>query len=147
MSDSKVTAHFWCDDFMQAVDFPIPGRPVSLQTKNRQHLQAWKRFVRDQATMVWTPGRPPVSSRALRCSIVYLCGSAPADVDNIVKPIQDALAGVVFKDDLQVSDIGRHRRFHGEALDVTFLPWLLCGSPVERMRRAAPSKRARCPPR
>jgi hypothetical protein len=110
---------------MQPFDFLIPRRPVSLQTKNRRNLQAWKEFVRDQAKMVWISGRPPVSSRALRCTIVYLCGDAPADVDNIVKPIQDALVGVVFDDDFQISDIDSHRRFLSEPLDITFLPWLL----------------------
>lgn len=110
---------------MQPFDFPIPRRPVSLQTKNRRNLQAWKVFVQRQARMAWVAGRPPVSSCALRCTIVYLCGSAPVDVDNIVKPIQDALVGLVFDDDIQVSDVDSHRRFLRDPIDATVLPFLL----------------------
>ena len=35
---------------------------------------------------------------------------APADVDNIVKPILDAVKGFVFVDDSQVTDLASRRR-------------------------------------
>lgn len=110
---------------MQPFDFLIPRRPVSLQTKNRKNFQAWKVFVQHQAKMFWIAGRPPVSSGALRCTIVYLCGGTPLDVDNIVKPIQDALVGVIFDDVMQISDVDSHRRFLGDPIDATVLPFLL----------------------
>ena len=110
---------------MQPFDFLIPKRPVSLQTKNRRNLQAWKVFVQRQARMAWIAGRPPVSSGELRCTIVYLCKSSPLDVDNIVKPIQDALVGLVFIDDIQISDVDSHRRFLRDPIDATVLPFLL----------------------
>lgn len=110
---------------MQPFEFLIPKRPVSLQTKSRKNLQAWKGFVQGEALKVWIAGCPPVSSPALRCTIVYLCNNAPADIDNIIFPIQDALVGVIFDDDFLVSDVDSHRRFLSEPIDVTFLPPLL----------------------
>jgi crossover junction endodeoxyribonuclease RusA len=96
---------------MEPFEFLIPKRPVSLQTKNRKNLQAWKNFVQGAALKVWLAGRPAVSSPALRCTIVYVCDRSPADIDNIIKPIQDALVGLVFEDDFLISDVDSHRRF------------------------------------
>ena len=46
----------------------------------------------------------------VQVTIFYFYEGAPADVDNIVKPIHDALNGLVFHDDLQVSDAIVRRR-------------------------------------
>ena len=110
---------------MQPFEFLIPKRPVSLQTKSRLNLQLWKNFVREEAMRAWSIDTPPVSSPALRFSIVYLCDSSQADIDNIIKPIQDALVGLIFEDDFLVSDVDSHRRFLAEPIDVTTLPPLL----------------------
>jgi hypothetical protein len=61
----------------------------------------------------------------VRITIVYLCAGNPADVDNVVKPILDALVGLVIMDDLQVTDIDSHRRAVAEPLAATNLPPLL----------------------
>jgi Holliday junction resolvase RusA-like endonuclease len=110
---------------MQQFEFLIPKRPVSLQTKNRKNLQAWKSYVRGEAAKVWAATSSPVSAPSLRFTIVYLCDTAPADIDNIIKPIQDALVGLVFDDDFLVSDVDSHRRFLTEPIDLTSLPPLL----------------------
>ena len=78
-----------------APDFEVcvHGRPVSAQTARRQALQAWKQRVRAACEEVWAE-RPPIG-----------------DVDNLIKPIQDALQGVIYWNDRQVSDtIGNRRR-------------------------------------
>ncbi|MCG9884401.1 MAG: RusA family crossover junction endodeoxyribonuclease [Cyanobacteria bacterium] len=110
---------------MQPFEFLIPRRPVSLQARSRANLQAWKNFVREEAKKVWDVNLPPVSFPPLRFSIVYLCDSSPADIDNIIKPIQDALVGLVFEDDFLISDVDSHRRFLAEPIDITNLPPLL----------------------
>ncbi len=110
---------------MKPFEFLIPKRPVSLQTKSRKNLQAWKEFVGRQAKQVWAIGTPPVSAPPLRCSIVYLCDDSPADIDNIIKPIQDALVSIVFVDDSLISDVDSHRRFLTDLIDVTSLPAVL----------------------
>lgn len=110
---------------MQPFEFLIPKRPVSLQTKCRKNLQAWKKFVHGEARKAWPADGQPVFSPPLRVTIVYLCDDAPADIDNIIKPIQDALVGLVFEDDFLVSDVDSHRRFLTEPIDLTSLPPLL----------------------
>lgn len=88
-------------------EFLIPRRPLSLQA-NRARLQQWKRYVRSEAEKTWTG--PPHSAVSYHLKLVYLCGSAPVDVDNIVKPIQDALDGLIYSGDIQVTDVESHRR-------------------------------------
>lgn len=110
---------------MQPFEFLIPKRPVSLQTRNRKNLQDWKSYVQNEARKVWDANTPPISGIALRCQIVYLSGDAPADIDNIIKPIQDALVGLVFEDDFLVSDVDSHRRSIDEPFDIASLPNLL----------------------
>lgn len=61
----------------------------------------------------------------LRLTLVYLFDEAPLDVDNIIKPIQDALVGLVLEDDRLVSDVHGHRRARAGAFDLTRLPALL----------------------
>jgi hypothetical protein len=56
---------------------------------------------------------------------VYLCDDSPADIDNIIKPIQDALVGVVLADDFQVTDVDSHRRYLSDKINITNLPPLL----------------------
>ena len=101
----------------------IPKRPVSHQAKNR-NLQKWKDFVYGRARQEWKGGTP-LQTVGLRFTLVYICNDYPADVDNIIKPIQDALIGVVFADDSQVSDVDSHRRFLSDRIDITNLPPLL----------------------
>ncbi len=61
----------------------------------------------------------------IRLTLVYLCGDSPADIDNIVKPIQDALVGVVYADDLLIADVDSHRRFITDGIDLINLSRLL----------------------
>lgn len=90
------------------VDFLISRRPVSLQTKNRSNLRNRRRYVRAQANKRWT--RAPFRNATLSLKLFYWSGPDPVDVDNIIKPIQDALAGLAFMDDVHVIDVECHRR-------------------------------------
>jgi hypothetical protein len=67
----------------------------------------------------------PLAGISLRLTIVYLCEAAPADTDNIIKPILDAIVGLVIEDDLLVSDVDGHRRFLTERIVLASLPPLL----------------------
>ncbi|WP_216626907.1 RusA family crossover junction endodeoxyribonuclease [Corallococcus exercitus] len=87
-------------------------------------MQDWKNYVYGRARSAWARGLPLYGS-SFRFTIVYLCGDSPADIDNIIKPIQDALVGVVFSDDSLVSDVDSHRRFISDGIDLTNLPALL----------------------
>jgi crossover junction endodeoxyribonuclease RusA len=101
----------------------IPKRPVSHQAKSRENLQAWKDYVYGRARSKWRG--TPLTADGVRVTLVYLCDDSPADIDNIIKPIQDALVGVVLADDIQVTDVDSHRRFLTDQIDITRLPPLL----------------------
>ena len=90
----------------------IHGQPVSAQTARRQALQAWKQRVRDACTQVWA-GQTPIEDQVV-VRVTHYCETVLGDVGNLVKPIQDALQGVVYWNDRQVSDtIGNRRRING----------------------------------
>lgn len=115
------------------VEFLIPRRPVSLQTNNRKGFQAWKDFVRQQAARAWGD-REMIEAGELRLSLVYLCRDSPLDVDNIIKPIQDALEGLAMSNDILVTDVAGHRRLLAGRFDLERLPPLLglaLASPAE----------------
>ena len=77
-------------------EFLIPKRPVSLQTRQRSKLQNWQAFVRAEASKTWV-GTP--YSGNVHLALVYLYDADPVDTDNIIKPIQDGLIGLVYEDD------------------------------------------------
>jgi Holliday junction resolvase RusA-like endonuclease len=93
---------------MLLFEFTIKGPPVSQQTRNRQRLQQWKADVAAAATAAWPNGNAVVDDVAVTITYYYE-GSSP-DVDNIIKPIQDALIGIVFADDDQVVDTKSRKR-------------------------------------
>jgi len=94
-------------------DFVIEGPPVSQQTKNRARLQAWKQAVRNAAQSYWNAGDQP-SKDELTIVVTNFYETAAPDVDNIVKPIQDALIGLVYGDDNQITDCyARKRKIDG----------------------------------
>jgi crossover junction endodeoxyribonuclease RusA len=103
-------------------EFVVPGRPASVQTSDRDRYQAWKRLVRSHAESRYP--QPPAGLR-LRLTVVFLCGPGLIDVDNLIKPIQDALAGWAYRNDEQVTDVDSHRRSLHEKLDFERLPPLL----------------------
>ncbi|MCY2935116.1 MAG: RusA family crossover junction endodeoxyribonuclease [Planctomycetota bacterium] len=108
---------------MSIFEFLILRRPVSLQARNRANLQAWKSFVRDEANRTWVG--QTVQEGDLHLTLIYLCDESPPDTDNIIKPIQDALVGLVFEDDSLIADVESHRRFLDSTFDLTQLPPLV----------------------
>jgi crossover junction endodeoxyribonuclease RusA len=99
-------------------EFVIPERPLSVQAKDRADYQAWKQFIVLCALPHWR--RAPVTSGEVRLTIVFLCDdSAPIDVDNVIKPIQDALLAVAYSDDVLVTDVDSHRRYLQDPFDIT----------------------------
>ncbi len=89
-------------------DFLIPKRPVSSQTRQTSNLQAWKQYVRSEAEKSWT-GKI-LSNQDIQLTLVYLYNKDPVDTDNIIKPIQDALIGLVYEDDSLITDVISSRR-------------------------------------
>ncbi|EJG0692312.1 RusA family crossover junction endodeoxyribonuclease [Vibrio parahaemolyticus] len=79
------------------------------------------------ASSNWTQPAIP-DGTDLRLTLVYICDDAPADIDNIIKPIQDAMVGVIYEDDIQISDVDSHRRYLSDTIVVTDLPQILANA-------------------
>ncbi len=101
-------------------DFVIPKRPVSFQTSNNKNLTAWKNYVYGYAFREWR-GRP-VTDKAFRFTVVYLCDENPPDINNIIKPIEDVLCGLVYPDDNSVIDVDGHTRYLSDGISIIELP-------------------------
>ena len=89
---------------MTRLEFIVDGPPVSQQTRRRERLRAWKTTVRQEAEKYWTPGQKAAIG-LIMLQITYFYDSVAMDVDNIVKPIQDAIIGLAYIDDDQVTDV------------------------------------------
>jgi Holliday junction resolvase RusA-like endonuclease len=94
---------------MQPFEFLIRSRPVSQQARRSSRKDAWKDFVRREAERSWGPVHVPADGPVC-VTLIYLYDEVALDVDNILKPIQDALVGLVFPDDSLVTDVIIRRR-------------------------------------
>jgi len=66
----------------------------------------------------WTPSHVPADG-PICITLVYFYEEAALDVDNLLKPIQDALVGLVFSDDFIVTDAICRRRQLGGTFDLS----------------------------
>ena len=93
---------------MLPFEFVVFDTPRSQGSSNAQRGGIWQTQVTNAAAARWGT-QPPVAD-ALAVSITFLydplqpAGQRP-DIDNIAKPILDALEGLVYGDDAIVSDI------------------------------------------
>ena len=81
----------------------ISGPPLSRQAK-RRNLRNWRQDVQNAARATWPEGDLPFIGD-VQITIVNFYSGTSADVDNIPKPILDALKELVYIDDEQVTDI------------------------------------------
>ena len=97
---------------MTPFEFVIPQRPVSQQARRRERLREWKDFVAEQARAA-LEGQRELATQPVAVRVLYLYEEVGLDVDNILKPIQDALIGVILDDDSVVTDVEIRRRWLG----------------------------------
>lgn len=100
------------------VEFIVAGTPVSLQGSARGR-NAWKALVAAASQGPCPPGTA-LTHVPLRVTIYYLC-AAPmeGDVDNIVKPILDAMCGTVYVDDQCIASVTVRKIEPGQPVQVT----------------------------
>ena len=85
-------------------EFCVRGPSVSAQAKNRQRLKAWRETVSHQAREALA-GRDPFRNE-LELVLVEFSEVASKDRDNMAKPIQDAMQGILFENDRQILKVG-----------------------------------------
>jgi crossover junction endodeoxyribonuclease RusA len=90
---------------MLPVEFTVEGPPISYQSHNRGRLRVWQQTVAREARRVWA-GLPLPDTVFCQITILYCYLDRPVqlDNDNLAKPIQDALNGLIWADDRQVTD-------------------------------------------
>ena len=108
---------------MLPLEFVVPGQPVSHQTNNRALLRVWRARVQTIARHHWPTDLPPLDS-LLKLTVVYFHEdtSVRMDNDNMLKPIQDALIGIVYRDDRQITDSVVRRTARAGAFRVLNMP-------------------------
>src|SRR5579863_3434021 len=102
-------------------EFCVHGRPRSGRSRNRAELMAWRRLVAAAATAAWPAGQLPVSVPVL-LRITHYAQRQRADMDNIIKPIQDALQGIAYTNDRLVSDVTANWRDIDDRYRVGYMP-------------------------
>jgi crossover junction endodeoxyribonuclease RusA len=82
------------------VEFVVFGVPASSQSANKARKHSWVSAVKAAAQAQWTI--PPVDVKVKVTITHYQRGGTLPDVDNMAKPILDAITGTVWVDDRQV---------------------------------------------
>ena len=89
---------------MLPLEFVVFGTPISAQGAT-EAKNSWKERVKVAAReAAEVDASAPVDLVVLRVAYFYVDAPA-ADLDNVIKPIQDALKGIAFGDDIQVVDL------------------------------------------
>lgn len=89
---------------MTTFEFIVNGPPVSQQARRREKVRAWQATVRQEAEKYWTSQQQPAIGLVM-VKVTYFYSTYAMDVDNIVKPIQDAIIGLAYLDDSQITDV------------------------------------------
>ena len=91
---------------MLLFEFTVVGPPVSHQARRMERLANWKTEVNDAARELWPAEAPPFGfPLAISVKYFYDHASPAIDNDNMIKPIQDSLIGLVYNDDSQLVHI------------------------------------------
>jgi crossover junction endodeoxyribonuclease RusA len=87
------------------IEFRVTGTPISHQGHNKPLLRQWRENVAAAARAALPDGFVAATVE-VEVQVVYYFEDGPAipDEDNLLKPIQDALRGIVYADDDQVVD-------------------------------------------
>jgi crossover junction endodeoxyribonuclease RusA len=111
---------------LEDFEFVVEGPAVSLKAKkkNARRYQRWIRTVRAAAQKEFQNRSQPTRSQNITVSVTNYYTLAPPDVDNIIKPLLDAIGTVVYVDDRQV------RKVISEKVDLASVASILDPSPI-----------------
>lgn len=82
-------------------EFIVTGTPRSIHSRNSRRV--WTNTVKDAAAAAWVDDRP--LGTEVNVTIVYFYRDGSIDVDNLIKPIMDAMNNVIYDDDALVSQV------------------------------------------
>src|SRR5437667_6105160 len=109
---------------MTPFEFVIPQRPVSQQARRRERLREWKDFVAQHARGR-LGGPRELATEPVAITLLYFYDEVALDADNILKPIQDALIGIILQDDAVVTDVAIRRRWRGTSFTLNAISEVL----------------------
>jgi crossover junction endodeoxyribonuclease RusA len=89
---------------MLPFEFTVSGPPISHQSRNKALLEDWRQRVRAAAAKRWGSESPVTASLKITVSYYHEGKFARIDNDNMLKPVQDALIGLVYTDDQLITD-------------------------------------------
>jgi crossover junction endodeoxyribonuclease RusA len=121
------------------IEFPlelvVAGTPVSLQAKRRESLDQWKGRV-VEASRIALPEGHFATDDPIAITLYYFPDSEmQGDIDNIIKPILDALGRHIYLDDRQVQRILVQKFEPGNVFSFT-QPSTMRGNALERPKPA-----------
>lgn len=119
----------------------VSGTPLSLQAKSRVNLMAWKDEVRARALerRLELHDQAFLDEVPIAATILYFAAApVDGDIDNIVKPILDALNAVAYLDDGQIECVKVQKLVRGEDWNVEVSSATLAEA-VERSQAATPA--------
>jgi crossover junction endodeoxyribonuclease RusA len=87
------------------IEFLVEGTPVSLQTKRPEARNEWQARVKDASRAVLPEGHWATRGRVAATLFYFPNTAMQGDIDNIVKPILDALGRHIYLDDSQVERV------------------------------------------
>jgi crossover junction endodeoxyribonuclease RusA len=94
---------------MTPCEFVLPQRPISQQARRQARLREWKQLVAEHARLATEEPRA-LATEPVALRLLYVYDDIAVDVDNILKPILDALIGVLLEDDTVITDVEIRRR-------------------------------------
>jgi crossover junction endodeoxyribonuclease RusA len=84
------------------VEFLVAGTPVSLSAKRRESVDQWKLRIVDATRSVLPDGHFATEKPVSATLFYFPAAEMAGDIDNIVKPVLDALGRHIYLDDRQV---------------------------------------------
>jgi hypothetical protein len=83
-------------------------------------LAVWRQQVRAAARSAWPTDQPPYAA-AVELRITHYAERPIADMDNLIKPMQDELQGIAYIDDRVVKDVSGNWRDIDAAFRVRYM--------------------------
>lgn len=87
------------------LEFSVHGTAVSFQAKKRASVEQWKDRVKEASRSVLPEGHFAYQNQISVTLFYFPEAEMPGDVDNIVKPVLDAMCKHIYKDDHQVERV------------------------------------------